>query len=95
MSYTKSSLETTSPIGMKALLGAIGSTEESTFSDVCRGLGDKCPSDENGISWKYFFATLNTARDRGYVTVSECGTRIDSMILTEAGVAEYKRLCQS
>ena len=71
---------------MKAkLLSAIGSTEPSTFNEICQGLGDYCPADKQ--EWREFFHELRSAEKEGLVTVERTGDTIDSVMLTESGVA--------
>lgn len=76
---------------MLTLLKAIGSTEPSDFNEICRALGDDCPRpSDSEYTWRDFFAALNTAQDQGLIEVDWAGNRINTVILTEAGVAKVK-----
>lgn len=74
---------------LKDLLGAIGSTEESSFSEICQGLGDKCP--ENREEWGQFFRWIKEAEEEDLIVVSKTNGKIDSAILTDLGKAELNK----
>lgn len=70
------------------ILKSIGSTEETTFNELCRELGDEVPT--NGAEWRALFLFLDDLEEQGLVEISRAGGRIDSMILTEAGAAQVR-----
>lgn len=74
------------------LLSSIGSTEPSTFGEVCQALGDDKPSDRD--EWREFFGLANAAEKEGLIEVEKLDGKIESMILTEAGVAKLKEMRQ-
>ena len=78
---------------LRNTLGAIGSTEESTFSEICRGLGEDRPEKGDKRGWCDLFDTIRKAENDGLVEISygRAG-EIEGAILTEAGVAELRRL---
>lgn len=65
------------------LLGHIGSTEETTFNELCRALGDDCPREKS--EWRELFNRINDLERQCYIEVSRLGGKIDGIILTEAG----------
>ena len=65
------------------ILSAIGSTEETSFSEFCQALGGDCP--EGRDEWREMFQTLRRLEDEGLIDVSKLDGKIDGMILTEAG----------
>jgi len=76
---------------LKILLQAIGSTEPSTFNEICRGLGDNCPERGDSQSWGQLFRMIEEAEVAQLITVSRTRGSLDSAILTEAGVAALKQ----
>ena len=75
---------------MKTLLAAIGSTEESSFGEMCNALGDDCPDKGDKTAWHTLFNMINIAEEEELVEVHRNGTKIDGLILTEAGITELK-----
>ena len=67
------------------LLASIGSTEPSTFSEICSSLGADCP--DNREEWKDFFGLVKAAQTEGLIEVDSDGGKITSVILTQEGVA--------
>lgn len=65
------------------LLGHIGSTEETTFNELCRALGDDCPREKSG--WRELFQRINDLERQCYIEVSRLNGKIDGIILTESG----------
>lgn len=65
------------------LLGHIGSTEETTFNELCRALGDDCPREKS--EWRELFQRINDLERQSYIEVSRLSGKIDGIILTEAG----------
>ncbi len=65
------------------LLSHIGSTEETTFNELCRALGDDCPREKS--EWRELFARINDLERQLYVEVTRLNGKIDGMILTESG----------
>lgn len=76
------------------LLGAIGSTEPSTFEEVLQALGDEAPARGEKKEWFDFFTSVNAAEKKGLIEVEKQpdGKKVESMILTEAGVARLKEI---
>lgn len=74
------------------LLSSIGSTEPSTFGEICQALGDDKPSDKG--EWRDFFGLVTAVEKEGLVEVEKFDGKIESMILTEAGVAKLKEMRQ-
>lgn len=67
------------------VLKCIGSTESSSFNEICQGLGDDCP--EHRSEWGQLFRLLETAEKDGLIEIDRASNgRIDSAILTEAGL---------
>lgn len=75
---------------LKTLLSAVGSTEETTFGELCSALGDDRPEDKS--EWRDLFLSIDAAENNGQIEVSRSGRQIDSLILTESGVAALKTL---
>ena len=71
-----------------SLLQCIGSTEESSFGEVCQALGDDKPADRS--EWGAFFRSVEDLERQGLIEVSRVNGKIDSMILTEAGAARVR-----
>lgn len=65
------------------LLGHIGSTEETTFNELCRALGDDCPGEKS--EWRKLFQRINDLERQCYIEVSRLNGKIDGIILTESG----------
>lgn len=74
------------------LLEAIGSTEPSSFNEVCRALGDNCPEKGDKMEWAALFSGLDEAERDGLVDVGRMNGKIETVILTESGVAALKQL---
>lgn len=72
------------------LLSSIGSTEPSTFGEICQALGDDKPSDRG--EWREFFGLVDAAEKEGLIEVDKSDGKIESIILTEAGVAKLKEI---
>ncbi len=66
------------------ILAAVGSTEETSFSEFCSALDD-CPESGDRDGWREVFNLLRQLETHGFVEVSRTKGKIDSMILTEAG----------
>lgn len=78
---------------LKSVLASIGSTEDKTFYQIGGGLGADRPAKGDRIGWSNAFNMIHRAANAGLVTTSfhvETGT--ERACLTEAGVAELKRL---
>jgi DNA-binding transcriptional ArsR family regulator len=69
----------------EVILSAIGSTEETTFSEFCSALGGDCPESGGREGWREVFNHLRILERHGFVEISRSGNKIDSMVLTEAG----------
>ena len=77
----------------RILLAAIGSTEASTFSELCEALGGDLP--EGKSEWRLLFEAVTHAEAYGYIEVERGETnRIESLILTELGLARVRELNQ-
>lgn len=72
------------------LLDAIGSTEPSSFNEFLHALGDEAPEREDKTGWRKLFKAIEKAAEDGLIEVSRAGTKIDSLILTEAGIARVR-----
>lgn len=76
---------------LEKLLKSIGSTEESSFSEICQGLGDDCPAWGDREAWGELFGLLSRAERQGLIEVTRINGKIDGAILTEEGVARLKK----
>lgn len=76
------------PMDTLVVLRAIPSTEPADFGEFCNALeGDK-PDDRQG--WSDLFNTIRSLEREGLIEVSHAGNLIDTLVLTEAGVARVK-----
>lgn len=66
-------------------LSLIGSTEETTFNELCSALGDDCPHDKS--EWRELFQRVERFEREGYVGVIRENGRIEGLILSESGAA--------
>lgn len=66
-------------------LSLIGSTEETTFNELCSALGDDCPGDKDG--WRDLFARIRDLERQCYVEVTRTSGKIDGLMLTESGAS--------
>jgi hypothetical protein len=76
---------------MKTLLGAIGSQEESTFSEICDALGDDRPAKGDRAAWREFFQLIDEADKKGFINAIKLHGNFEGAILTADGVAELRR----
>lgn len=67
------------------VLSAIPSTEPATFNEFLRALGGDFDGD-----WRELFQTVEFLENAGLVEVERLNGRIDTLILTEAGVAQVR-----
>lgn len=74
---------------MKEILRAISSTEPCTFSEFLRGLPD-APERGDREAWAKLFDKMEMFENLGLVEIERVNSRIDTLILTEAGVAKVK-----
>lgn len=74
------------------ILSAISSTKPVSFGDFCYELDDDCPERGDKRAWAALFAALDEAEGLGYVNVVRAGNNIDTLVLTEEGVAKIKQL---
>lgn len=73
---------------LETLLGAIGSQEESSFSEICQALGDERPAKGDKAEWRDFFDLLRKAENQGLIEQFKNSVgNFEGAILTEAGVA--------
>lgn len=72
------------------LLSSIGSTEPSTFNEMCHGLEGDCPEKGDSAAWGELFETIRGAETLGLIKVDRVGGRIDSLILTPTGVERLR-----
>lgn len=74
------------------LLSIIGSTEPSTFSELCQGLKrpdiDMYPMNKAG--WGSLFQGIRELESTGYIATASRGGRMVSFILTPLGAAAIK-----
>ena len=75
-------------INEETILSAIGSTEETSFSEFCQALGDDIPDEK--AEWAKLFRTLRELERHGFVDITEAGGKVYSMILTEPGAARVR-----
>lgn len=79
---------------MFILLGCIGSTQPSSFSEICQALdteGER-PAKGDKAAWREFFEAIRDAERKGFIeTERESGGNFESAMLTEAGVAELNK----
>lgn len=64
-------------------LSLIGSTEGTTFNELCAALGDDCPSEKS--EWRELFERIRDLERQCYIEVSRTQGKIDSLMLTESG----------
>jgi len=64
-------------------LSLIGSTEESTFNELCSALGDDCPTEKG--EWRELFERIRDLEKQGYIEVTRTQGKIDGLQLTEQG----------
>lgn len=67
------------------VLAACSSSEPSTFSELCAGLGDSCPDKGDKSAWRDLFQTLDNCERDGLVDIDRVGGKLESVILTDAG----------
>jgi hypothetical protein len=76
---------------VQALMEAISSTEPSTFREFLGSLRDDSPDDKR--EWWELFRDLETLESELFVEIERLkGGKIDTLILTEAGVARLREL---
>lgn len=66
-------------------LSLIGSTEETTFNELCSALGDDCP--DNKYAWRDLFAHIRDLERQSYIEVTRTQGKIDGIQLTESGAS--------
>ena len=66
-------------------LQQIGSTEETTFNELCTALGDDCPGDK--AAWRDLFAKIRDLERQCYIEVTRTAGKIDGLMLTESGAS--------
>lgn len=71
------------------ILRACPSTEPATFSEFLHGLPD-VPSKGDREAWAELFDKVHAAENLGLIEVEYAGSRIESVILTDEGVARVK-----
>ena len=64
-------------------LSLIGSTESTSFGELCSAMGDDCPSEKS--EWRALFQRIRDLERESYIEVSRTAGKIDSLLLTEAG----------
>lgn len=73
------------------LLKCIGSTEPSSFSEICNALNDLSEQPTEKREWAAMFKLLDELAKSGYVEVErDRNGKIESVILTEQGITEVK-----
>lgn len=65
------------------ILDSIGSTEPSTFRELCQALEDDCPTDKE--EWRKFFNLLRDLEVRDLVEVERLKGNIETLQLTTTG----------
>lgn len=68
---------------MNVLLKAISSTEATTFSELCLGLGENKPEAKD--EWRELFIALEELEKQELVEVDRKNGKIETLMLTEAG----------
>ena len=66
-------------------LSLIGSTEETSFSELCAALGEDCPRDKDG--WRELFNQIRRLEQSEHIGVIRTAGKIDGIILTESGAS--------
>jgi hypothetical protein len=64
-------------------LELIGSTEETTFNELCSALGDDCPQDK--AAWRELFQRIERLEREGYLGVVRAHGKIEGLLLSETG----------
>jgi len=82
---------------MKALLEAIPSTEPASFDEFCRALGPEKPDRDEKREWWELFVDIEALESEDLVEIERTKRgngrlQIDTMILTEAGVAVLREM---
>ena len=77
---------------IKTVLEATPSTEPSSFNEFCRALGSDCPERGERDDWAELFDCIKAAENLDLIEVERVNGKIDTLILTEAGVARIKEL---
>ncbi len=67
------------------MLLAIGSTEPSTFSEICKALEEDCPTKGDRAAWSRFFRILTDLEAQGNVEIDRIKGNIDQAQLTPQG----------
>ena len=79
-------------MNIQTILEATSSTEPSSFSEFCRALGSDCPERGERDEWAELFDCVKAAEILNFIEVERVNGKIDTLILTEAGVARVKEL---
>lgn len=77
---------------LKVLLNAIGSTEPTTFSELCDALGPDKPEKDDKRAWYILFELIRRAEEDGDIVVDRDGRTLNSVMLTADGVARLANL---
>ena len=73
------------------LLDLVSSTETMSFYELCSALGEDRPEKDDRKAWWELFQALERLEKAGLIEVErDAKSRIDSLILTEAGVSEVR-----
>lgn len=67
------------------ILSCIGSTEPSTFSELCQALGDDLPERGDKAGWRQVFTLVESGERMGFIEVDRVAGKIDSLMLTRQG----------
>jgi len=66
-------------------LALIGSTEETSFNELCSALGDDCPHEKS--EWRDLFMKIERMERDGYIEVSRLNGRLEGLMLSESGAS--------
>ena len=77
-------------MNIQTILEAVPSTECASFSEFCRALGSDCPERGERDDWAELFDCIKAAENLDLVEVERVNGKIDTLILTEAGVARVR-----
>jgi hypothetical protein len=81
---------------LTSILGAIGSTEASTFNEFCSGLGKHCPAKKDTPAWREIFSTLDQlALEEDVIIIRDDEKKIVTLQLTPKGADKARRALDS
>lgn len=80
------------PITLDRLLECVGSTEATTFKELCDALGDDCPRTGNTPEWAELFRAVHEAEDQQLVDTEWKNGKLAAIQLTMTGADRVRAL---